>query len=199
VLRDNQEIIMRAAILSALVVCLASVAYAHGNGKDSTNGTQSSSKSTNQTKGESKNMAPLGAAETQVINGLHEANMTEVAAGKLAEKNGVSAAVKRYGRMLVKDHTAADRKLSSLAARRGLTMTGQGQDLSSLQTRKGADFDSAFISEMIKGHNDAIAMVKHAQDTCNDKEVKTLLDQTLPVLQHHQSEAVKLQQQAYAQ
>jgi putative membrane protein len=198
VLRDNQEITMRAAILSALVVCLTSVAYAHGNGKDSTNTTQSSSKSTNQTKGESKNMAPLGAAEAQVINGLHEANMTEVAAGKLAETNGQSAAVKRYGRMLVKDHTAADRKLSSLAARRGLTMTGEAQDLSSLQTRKGADFDSAFISEMIKGHNDAIALVKHAQDTCSDKEVKTILDQTLPVLQRHQSEAVKLQQQTYS-
>jgi putative membrane protein len=197
VLRDNQEITMRAAILSALVVCLASVAYAHGNGKDGTS--QSNSKSTSQTKGEAKNTAPLADAEAEVINGLHAANMTEVAAGKLAEKNGESAAVKRYGRMLAKDHAAADRKLSSFAARRNFTMTGEAQDLTGLQTRKGADFDSAFISEMIKGHNDAIALVKHAQQTCSDKEVKALLDQTLPVLQKHQSEAIKLQQQAYAQ
>jgi putative membrane protein len=196
VLRDNQEIThMRAAIMTAFVVCLASVAYAHGTGKtDETH----AAKSSNEAKSEAKNVKPLEDAEGQVVNTLHAANLTEIAAGKLAAKNGESAGVKRYGRMLAKDHAAADRKLAALAARRGFTMSGEAQDLTSLQTRKGADFDSAFITEMIKGHNDAIATVKHAQDTCNDKEVKALLDQTLPVLQKHQSEAIKLQQQAYA-
>ena len=71
-------------------------------------------------------------------------------------------------------------------------------DLSALEVKKGADFDGAFITLMIKAHGEAIAMVKHAQDTCDDKEVHALLDQTLPVLQRHQTEAVKLQQQAYS-
>lgn len=188
---------MRAAIMTALVVCVASVAYAHGNDKSSDS---HASKSNTEAKGPvPKSPKPLSDEEAAVVNSLHTANLTEIAAGKLAAKNADSAAIKRYGRMLAKDHAAADHKLAALASRRDFTMTGEAHDLSALETKKGADFDGAFITQMIKDHGEAIAMVKHALDTCDDKEVHALLDQTLPVLQKHQTEAVKLQQQAYAQ
>jgi putative membrane protein len=184
--------------MTALVVCLASVAYAHGNDKSSDN---HASKSNTEAKSPDPKSAPkpLSDVAGQIVNSLHGANLTEVAAGKLAEKNADSAAIKRYGRMLAKDHAAADRKLAALASRRAFTLIGEAHDLSALEAKKGAAFDGAFITQMIKDHGEAIAMVKHAQATCDDKEVHALLDQTLPVLQKHQSEAVKLQQQAYAQ
>ena len=39
----------------------------------------------------------------------------EVAAGKLAQKNGASQAVKDFGAMMVEDHSASNKKLKKLA------------------------------------------------------------------------------------
>ena len=46
---------------------------------------------------------------------LAEGGMAEVEAGKLAQKNGTSQAVKEFAAMMVKDHSAANDKLKTLA------------------------------------------------------------------------------------
>src|ERR1035437_7234370 len=46
-----------------------------------------------------------------------EGGMAEVNDGKLAQDKGASQAVKDFGAMMVKDHSAANEKLTSLAAR----------------------------------------------------------------------------------
>src|SRR6185369_15748757 len=50
-----------------------------------------------------------------VLNKLHASDQHEIAAGTLAEKHGRSQAVKDYGKMLVRDHGAADQKVAVVA------------------------------------------------------------------------------------
>ena len=50
-----------------------------------------------------------------VLGKLHHANQMEVAAGKLAEEKGQAKDVKSFGKTLVTDHTAADKKVMALA------------------------------------------------------------------------------------
>jgi putative membrane protein len=54
-------------------------------------------------------------ATADVLAKLHASNQKEIAMGKLAEKNGTSKDVIKYGKMLVKDHSAADKKVVALA------------------------------------------------------------------------------------
>jgi predicted outer membrane protein len=50
-----------------------------------------------------------------VLNKLHNSNLTEIEAGKLAQDNGHSKATKDYGKMLVTDQTSADQQVMALA------------------------------------------------------------------------------------
>src|SRR5215831_13884111 len=50
-----------------------------------------------------------------VLKKLHESNQKEIEMGKLAEQKGQSKEIKSFGKMLVKDHTAADKKVTALA------------------------------------------------------------------------------------
>ncbi len=50
-----------------------------------------------------------------MLGKLHHSNQMEVAAGKLAEEKGQSKDVKSFGKTLVTDHTASDRKVMALA------------------------------------------------------------------------------------
>ena len=193
---------MRAPIIFGLLVCIASVGYAHADdekretspktsqkaGADPKTGTKAET-----AKAENK---PLSAAESGVLNDLHASNLTEIAAGKLGQKSAVAPAVKAYARMLVKDHTAADAKVRALAKRRSVTLVSTARDISNLEAHSGASFDRAFLAMMVTGHGEAIEKVKRAQQTCEDTEVRKLLDETLPRLEKHRDQALKLHQES---
>src|SRR3569832_2782378 len=64
--------------------------------------------------------AKLTELDTQMIAHQHAVNRTEIAMGKLAQANG-SAAVKKYGATLVKDHTQGDKDITALAKKKGIS------------------------------------------------------------------------------
>ena len=53
---------------------------------------------------------------------IHKINAMEVQAGQLAQRNSSTAKVKAYGQQLVRDHQAADQKLTTLAQRLGISL-----------------------------------------------------------------------------
>jgi predicted outer membrane protein len=186
---------MRAASLAWLIVSLVTVvAYAEDADKTRSAADRASKRAPAKADADPKSDRPLAAPEAKVVNALHVSNQTEIAAGKLAEKNTDNAAVLRYGRMLVKEHGEADRKLAAFARKRAHVLTGEARDLSELEAKTGPDFDSAFLTMMVKNHGEALALVQAAKETCEDREVRAILDQTTPRLQRHQAQAVKLQQ-----
>src|SRR5580704_12454122 len=96
--------------------------------------------------------AKLADLDAQVVAHLHAVDMVEIDLGKLAQKNG-TAAVKQYGQMLVKDHTAFDAKLTAFAAKHGMPTipaddtltpaekTAMDTEKGKLQALKGSAFD----------------------------------------------------------
>jgi putative membrane protein len=135
----------------------------------------------------------LSAQDAQTVQKLHESNVTEIEVGKLASKNAASAEVKRYGEMLVKDHTQADRELSALAKKKGVKLTDiDHSKLDDLRAMKGSQFDRAFLEKMEKDHKTAIELVRTAQGEAQNPEFRALLNKTLPVLQKHEEHATHL-------
>jgi len=116
--------------------------------------------------------------------------MAEVKLGELASQKGTDKKVREMGEMIVRDHAAANDQVKQLAAGRNVslpeTIGGSMQhQVEELAGKKGKDFDRAYISQMIKDHQDAISLFKRATEKVNDPDVRTFANNTLPKLQEH--------------
>ena len=131
----------------------------------------------------------------EVLGTLHEADQKEIQAGRIAQKDGTSKAVKDYGRMLVKDHTAADDKVAALAEKQNVDLVAATpspgpNDMGTMAT--GPDFDKKFAQEMLDDHRKAIAALTEARDRSADPQLRKLLSDLLPTLEKHASAAQKI-------
>jgi putative membrane protein len=137
------------------------------------------------------------AAQTaQVLSKLHHSNQMEIAAGKLAQEKGQSKDVKTFGRTLVTDHSAADKKVMALAKDEKIDLPADmpmpPDTMDKMKAASGAEFDKIFASHMLDDHKKDIADAKAARDTTADAKLKALLTSTIPVLEKHRETAQKL-------
>jgi putative membrane protein len=142
--------------------------------------------------------APMGTApatgpitDTDFYQQALTAGDKEIAAAKLAEKNG-GAKVKDYAKMLVTDHTAMGKKVKD-AAGTSVTEPTTPPDTSALDGKTGNDFDKAFVDQMVTDHQNAVALFDNASKNASTDKAKKLASDALPKLQKHLDEAQKLQ------
>jgi putative membrane protein len=139
--------------------------------------------------------SPTSPTTAQVLGSLHEADQKEIQAGQIAQKNGRSKAVKDYGKMLVKDHTAADGKVAGLAQEENVDLVAATpapgpNDMGTVAT--GPDFDKKFAQEMLDDHRKAIAALTAARDRSADPQLRKLLTDMLPTLERHAAAAERI-------
>lgn len=122
----------------------------------------------------------------------------EIELGQLALKNTQDEKVRTYAQRMVKDHSAADKKLQAIAAKENLqlpqSLDKEHESLKSkLQGLKGEDFDRAYVQAMAKGHDKAVALFESAsQQPQMPGELKQFAASTLPTLEQHQEMARSL-------
>jgi putative membrane protein len=103
----------------------------------------------------------------------------EVENGKIAEREGKSADVKRIGARMVADHTRANKELTALANGKGVTFDVRGIKAQNFGT---ADFDRQYLGvleEVLK--NDIAEFEKEAKNG-EDRGLKAWASKTLPML-----------------
>jgi putative membrane protein len=129
----------------------------------------------------------------QVLGKLHRSNQKEIEMGKMAQDHGLSKDVKDFGVRLVKDHSAADKKVAKLAKDEKVDLTASTPPADSHDMKAtGAAFDEAFAKDMLADHKKDVAEVTRARDATADPKLKKLLSDILPVLKRHQDTAQKL-------
>jgi putative membrane protein len=116
--------------------------------------------------------------------------MTEVQAGKLAQQKGSSPAVKDFGAKMVADHTKAGAELAKIATAKNVTPPGtldksHKSDIDKLSEKSGADFDKAFMKQMISDHKSTISLFEKEAKSAKDGDLKSFAGSTLPTLQDH--------------
>ncbi|QYC41244.1 hypothetical protein Nocox_18175 [Nonomuraea coxensis DSM 45129] len=134
--------------------------------------------------------APPSDLDKTWLRTIHQGNMAEVQAGRLAEAKGTTKQVKSIGKMLVDDHTALDVKVTQLAGRLGVDLptspTADQKELSTkLREDTGADFDQDFVAGMTKAHTAAIRATKQQIDKGTSQEVVALAKEAEPQLKEH--------------
>jgi putative membrane protein len=115
----------------------------------------------------------------------------EVALGKLAVAQAESRDVKQFGQRMVDDHTKANQELTSIASTKGITVPSQPNakqkaTMDRLSKLSGAEFDRAYMQEMMKDHDHAVAAFRTFSERGDDPELKQFAEKTLPTLQEHE-------------
>lgn len=130
------------------------------------------------------------AADRDFVLEAGSGGMMEVQLGKLAAANASSAKVKEFGKMMVTDHTKANTELKAVAATKNITipdalMDKHQKSVDELKSKKGAEFDKAYVDMMVDDHKDDISKFEDESSKGNDADVKAFATKTLPVLKTH--------------
>ena len=118
-----------------------------------------------------------------------EGGMTEVELGKLAQQKSKNPDVKKFGQMLVEDHSKANAEVKTLATKKNINLpTGMGSHQSTFDKLKGLngdDFDKEFVEDMVDDHEKDVSTFQKESQNSTDPDVKAFAAKTLPVLQKH--------------
>lgn len=129
-----------------------------------------------------------------------QGGMAEVSMGNLAKQNGNSDAVRQFGDRMVTDHSQANDQLKQLAQQKGITLPADVsmKDKATskmLESKKGTDFDKAYVSDMVKDHETDVAEFRREAENGKDPDVKAWAQKTLPVLEQHLASAKQIASQ----
>jgi putative membrane protein len=137
--------------------------------------------------------------DSQYLVDQAEINLEEIEIGKLAQTKSTNAEVKKFGKMLVDEHTKSASEVSTLAKTKNFTLptslTENGQDkFNKLNEKSGVDFDKKFADMMVDGHEKAIDKIKKAAENAKDADVRQWATNSIPVLTTHLEHAKVLKE-----
>lgn len=197
-------------------------AFAHAEEKSTTTTTAQETKTTSKdAQGTAAN--PMSTPDTQksssatsdekmtdarLVTLLQKVNKEEIEAGKLAQKRGKSADIRKYGKTLITDHTRSQKEVAAAAKKAkvtpgdsALTMKDKEQEkigknkMDQLKRLNGSEFDKTFAQVMSSDHEHMISLLKDHKDDLESDDLKTLVDNTIPVLEQHKELADKAMSQ----
>jgi putative membrane protein len=117
-------------------------------------------------------------------------NTFEVEESKLALKQAKSPKIKSFAKMMIQDHTLAEKKLMAAAKSSGGTVEMKLDDphqamVTALSSKTGADFDKAYTADQIQGHQETASLLTDYESSGDDAKLKTWAKATLPKVQMH--------------
>ena len=185
--------LMGIALASALIVT-PTLALAQSAPRQDT--PRESSKAVKESK--ATNDSKMARADRNFIKEAAEGGMAEVKLGQLAEQRAASDSVKQFGKRMATDHQKAADELKQLSSKHGWEMPtafdrSHQRTYDKLSKLNGADFDRAYMKEMVKDHDKDVKAFRKEADSGKDADLKAWASKTLPTLQEHQQQAKQVQ------
>ena len=144
-----------------------------------------------QTQPPSEQTHPAGSPSAHhFITEAAQGGLAEVTLGQMAADKGESKEVKEFGRRMVQDHGKANEELKSIATAVGVPLpTEMSSEAKAFQQRlenlSGAEFDRAYMDEMLKDHAKDVSMFEKQAGDGQNAQVKEWAQKTLPTLREH--------------
>jgi len=129
---------------------------------------------------------------TAVLGRLHLANIRAIVLGKQAGKKGRAKEVRELGSELVRDHTAADKRLLAFAKQQKVDVSVTGQTLGEPDMDLPRSFDEKFAEGVLEAHRRTLADVHKSREASTDPTLSAFLQSLLPMLEHHIDAAQQL-------
>lgn len=160
-------------------------------------GCQRASSALDRTIGPGASTSTLTPADAEFVLRAADSSNAEIALGELAQQNAGSAAVKAFAREMVTEHTRLNEELTAMATREGLspptTPTAPAAAVAAaLDTRTGAAFDRAYLTEQIAAHDMTLALFRHAAENAEDSSIQSFARSHADEIEEHMEEAQRL-------
>jgi len=141
----------------------------------------------------------LSTSDATFMTAAARGGMAEVELGKLALRNGSSAAVKRFGQRMVDDHGRSNRELMALAQQKQITPPSSvgaehQQTYDELAKLRGRAFDRAYAQAMVQDHQEDLRAYQEQAANGTDPDAKAFAARHVPLLQEHLRMAQGLRQ-----
>lgn len=127
------------------------------------------------------------------LTALHQGNLAEIQAGKVAERQAHSEEVREMGEALIHDHRMLDEKVKQVAGDVGVGLPGapgaaQQAELERISAKSGAEFDRAWVEAEIVEHREDLAAGAKELSEGSSEEVKRLARDAEPIVREHLEE-----------
>jgi putative membrane protein len=169
-----------------------------GSGSSGSTGSQSGtsgsgsgmSGSQSGTSGSGMASSRLSAGDDKFVRDAAESSMAEIAMGQLGVQKATNADVKAFAQQMIDDHTQANSQLAPIASQKGVKLPTQPSTLhraaaDRISKLSGAEFDRAFMDQMVMDHQKVVTEFQHVSKGGKDTDVKSFASTMLPKLQDH--------------
>ena len=142
--------------------------------------------------------------DAQIASIVVTANQVDIDAGKLATERAARPEVKKFGELMVTDHTGVNKAAVELVTKLKVTpqdnptaqslKAGGDKNLANLKTLKGAAFDKAYVDQEVAYHTAVLdAVDKVLIPGASNAELKALLVKVRPAFVAHLEHAKRVQ------
>ncbi|WP_320777854.1 DUF4142 domain-containing protein [Streptomyces sp. CRN 30] len=125
------------------------------------------------------------------LEGAHQGNLAEIAAGEDARKNATGTCVKEVGATLVRDHTKLDADVKTLAGKLDVTLPAspseeQKKELAAVRAKAGGEaYDAAWLTAQDGAHRKTLALIDQEIEDGGNAEVVAAARAARPVVAMH--------------
>ncbi|NUR53070.1 MAG: DUF4142 domain-containing protein [Acidobacteria bacterium] len=142
--------------------------------------------------------------DAQIASIVVTANQVDIDAGKLASSKAANPEVKKFGQLMVTDHTGVNKSATDLVKKLKVTpednatsksiKSGGDENLAKLKKLRGAEFDKAYVDHEVEYHQQVLdAMDKTLIPSAQNAELKALLVKVRPAFVAHLEHAKQVQ------
>jgi putative membrane protein len=188
-------------------LAIAALALAACSKKDNSAADTTAASSTTVSGDTSTMAAPAASSsswtDANIVALLDEANAADSAAGAVAATKGTAAAVRDFGKRMMRDHHQLRAQGEALAKKLNVTPAAPSDDpvapaaqkeMDTLNsTAKGKDFDRAYIDAEVDIHKAVLDLATKAAAQTQTAELKNLIQKAAPVIQGHLDKAESIQ------
>ncbi len=141
----------------------------------------------------------LSTSDAAFMTTAARGGLAEVEMGQLAQRNGRSPAVKRFGQQMVSHHGRSNQEMVALVQQKQVTppasMGAEHQRIyDDLAKLRGGAFDRAYAQAMVRDHQEDLRVYQAEAQNGTDPDVKAFAARHVPILQEHLRMAQRLPQ-----
>jgi putative membrane protein len=140
----------------------------------------------------------LQRADRGMLRDIAQANLAEVATGKLALEKSQNAEVRKFAQSMVDDHSAALQDVGHLARAKSLRLPEEPDlkhktTMKAMQALDGERFDKLYVSQAGVGdHRKTRELLQKTQTGAKDADLRALAEKLLPVVERHLAHAEQM-------
>jgi putative membrane protein len=128
--------------------------------------------------------------DAQLVRGIVQANLAEIAAGKLAVSKARTRALRQHGQRMVREHTVLQAEASELKSAQGVPLptrpdAGQEAALKKLEAMSGESFERAYLEQNLKHHAEILQLLERTASRATDPALRAYAERAIPRVRQH--------------